>query len=86
MNMPRVSKRRSLHRETRTSDPVNLLNHGARCQALREMAPGAAQAAGAPDGPRACASDPGATGAARITRCGAAGLWPRRCPPPRDGR
>jgi hypothetical protein len=30
MNLPRVSKRRSLHGETRTSDPVNLLNHGAR--------------------------------------------------------
>ena len=30
MNMPRVSKRGSLHGETMTSDPVHLLNRGAR--------------------------------------------------------
>jgi hypothetical protein len=30
MNMPRVSKRGSLHGETMMSDPVHLLNRGTR--------------------------------------------------------
>jgi hypothetical protein len=51
MNMPRVSKRGSLHGETMMSDPVHLLNRGAaRCQALSDMAAGEAQSSGDHDG------------------------------------